>query len=157
MNAPEPASWLNVEIENTGLLERCLTVLRKMSSRYNAIGLNDRVRPWMAAEGGTVAYYQDAAYEIVLPFAYSARHRMYDIASFGFLSGNVQGVMDLALAKLRHVIEASGESRTVFSTVPTSFDYPGMSQFLNLLPAQPGVQVVVRSIASDIAIWRITV
>ena len=152
-----PDLWTNVGRENTQLLQRCLDIMRVMSTRYNAIDVDHWVRPWMAGDKGAIAYYLDATREIALPYVYSPKHRMYDITSFGFLSSDVQGVLDLSLAKVRQIIATSGESNTVFGGVPATFDYPGMTQLLALLPSQPGVNVVVRPVTADFAIWRVTV
>ena len=157
MAAEAPDSWRNVEVVDGPLLQRCLDIMRLMSSRYNAIDVDHRVRPWMAVEKGAIAYYLDGTREIVLPYAFSPKHKMYDITSFGFQSSDVQGVLDLALAKLRKIIALSGVSSTVFAGVPSEYDYPGMNQLLALVPSQPGVQVTVLPVAADFSVWRIKV
>jgi hypothetical protein len=152
-----PDTWIDVSVGDGPLLQRCLDIVRMMSKRYNAIDVDHRVRPWLAVDKGVIAYYRDGDDEIVLPYQFSQKHRMYEITSFGFLSNNVQGVVDLAVAKLRKIIASSGLSNTVFAGVPTEYDYPGMHQFLALVPVQPGVQVTVLPVASDFSMWRITV
>jgi len=156
-NDPTPDSWVNVEADDTPLLQRCVEIMQTMSSRYDILDIDHRVRPWIAVEGGSIAYFLDSTHEIVLPYVFSPKQRMYDITTFGFLSNDVQGVLDLALAKLRKIIVLSGVSSTVFAGVPTTFDYAGMSQLLALLQSQPGVQVKVLPVAGNLSMWRITV
>ena len=93
--------WTEVGLDDEVLLQRCLDIMKAMSSRYERVTIEETVRPWLKVEGGKAYYYKQGILEIVMVLLFSPKRSQFRLTTVGFLNGAPNQVFDLLRVELK--------------------------------------------------------